>query len=243
MTQPVKFDGAANWSTLGTLARGASSLFRVPAAVLCTSSMGFGALARDSGLDLGLTLFINATVFALPGQVVLVDEIAGGAALLGAAFALALTAVRLLPMTVSLMPLIRSGDRLPPFGFLAVHFVAISVWVDAVVRLPALPREKRYAYFIGMGLGMLLATLIGTAIGYGLASSVSPVISAALLFMSPVFFWLSQVGTARLAADWLAIGIGGVVGPLLFLFAPGWDLLLAGLIGGTIAFLVGRRQR
>ena len=77
MTQPVKFDGAANWSTLGTLARGASSLFRVPAAVLCASSMGFGALARDSGLDLGLTLFINATVFALPGQVVLVDEIAG----------------------------------------------------------------------------------------------------------------------------------------------------------------------
>ncbi len=204
--------------------------------------MGFGALARDSGLDLGLTLFINATVFALPGQVVLVDEIAGGAALFGAAFALALTAVRLLPMTVSLMPLIRNGDRLPPFGFLAVHFVAISVWVDAAVRLPALPREKRYAYFLGMGFGMLVATLTGTAIGYGLAGSVSPIVSAALLFMSPVFFWLSQVGTARLSADWLAIGIGCVLGPLLFLFAPGWDLLLAGLVGGTVAFMVGRRQ-
>ncbi len=55
-------------------------MFRVPAAVLCASSMGYGALARDSGLDLGMTLFINTTLFALPAQVVLVDQIGRGAA-------------------------------------------------------------------------------------------------------------------------------------------------------------------
>ncbi len=217
-------------------------MFRVPAAVLCASSMGYGALARDSGLDLGLTLFINATFFALPAQVVLVDQIARGAALSGAAFAVALTAIRLLPMTVSLMPLIRNGDRLPKFGFLAVHFIAISVWVDGAVRLPKLPPEKRFAYFLGMGLGMMAATLTGSSIGYLLASSVPTIVSAALLFMSPTFFWLSQVGTARLPADWLAIAIGCVIGPVLFQIVPGLDLLLAGLIGGTIAFFVGKQR-
>ena len=217
-------------------------MFRVPAAVLCASSMGYGALARDSGLDLGLTLFINATFFALPAQVVLVDQIARGAALSGAAFAVALTAIRLLPMAVSLMPLIRNGDRLPKFGFLAVHFIAISVWVDGAVRLPKLPPEKRFAYFLGMGLGMMAATLTGSSIGYLLASSVPTIVSAALLFMSPTFFWLSQVGTARLPADWLAIAIGCVIGPVLFQIVPGLDLLLAGLSGGTIAFFVGKQR-
>lgn len=218
-------------------------MFRVPAAVLCASSMGYGALARDSGLDLGLALFINASLFALPAQVVLVDQIARGAALGGAAFAVALTAIRLLPMTVSLMPLLRNGDRLPRFGFLAVHFVAISVWVDGALRLPLLPPAKRFNYFLGMGLGMMLATLTGSTVGYLLASSVSPVISAALLFMSPAFFWLSQVGTARLCADWVAIALGCTIGPILFQLTPGVDLLLAGVVGGNVAFMVGKWNR
>jgi len=241
-TQSLDFSEAVNWSTLGTLGRGALMMFRVPAAVLCASSMGYGALARDSGLDLGLTLFINATFFALPAQVVLVDQIARGAALSGAAFAVALTAIRLLPMTVSLMPLIRNGDRLPRFGFFAVHFIAISVWVDGVLRLPLLPPQKRFTYFLGMGLGMMVATLTGSTTGYLLASSVPPVVSAALLFMSPAFFWLSQVGTAKVTADWIAIGIGCMIGPMLFQLVPGLDLLLAGLIGGTIAFIVGKQR-
>ncbi|MFY0610540.1 MAG: AzlC family ABC transporter permease [Hyphomicrobiaceae bacterium] len=248
MTEPIAkaqafgFDGAATWSPLGTLARGMTILFRVPAAVLCASSMGYGALAHDSGLDLGLTLFINATLFALPAQVVLVDQMARGATLAAAAFAVALTAIRLLPMTVSLMPFIRDGDRRPRFGYLAAHFIAISVWVDCMLRLPALPPPKRFAYFLGMGLGMMVATLTGSTIGYLLASSVPPVVSAALLFMSPAFFWLSQVGTAKIVPDWVAIAIGCIIGPILFQLVPGLDLLLAGVIGGTIAFMIGKQR-
>ena len=241
--QAFGFEGAEGWSRLGTVARGAGMMFRVPAAVLCASSMGYGALARDTGLDIGFTLMINAVFFALPAQIVLVDQLARGAALGAAAFAVALTAIRLLPMTVSLMPLLRSGGRLPPFGFLATHFVAISVWVDGIVRLPLLPADKRFAYFLGMGLGMLVATMSGSATGYYLSSSVPPVLSAALLFLSPMFFWLSQVGTARLKADWIAIVIGCTLGPALYQIMPGFDLLAAGLIGGTIAFVVGRGGR
>lgn len=231
-------EDAAGWSSARTLAHGATIAVRVPGFVLSVSSMGYGALARDTGLDLGLTMFINATFFALPAQVVLVDQIARGAALSGAAFAVALTAIRLLPMTVSLIPLIRKGDRLPWYGVLAAHFVAISVWVEGYVRLPLLPVEKRLTYFVGMGLGMLAATLTGTTCGYFLASSVPPTIAAALLFMSPSFFLLSQVGTARAPADWVAVGLGCILGPVLYQLVPGLDLLLAGLIGGTIAFAI-----
>lgn len=239
----LQLESAETWSTAQTLLRGATIAFRVPGLVLSVSSMGYGALARDTGLDLGLTLFINATFFALPAQVVLVDQIARGAALSGAAFAVALTAIRLLPMTVSLMPLIRTGDRLPWTGVLAAHFVAISVWVDGFTRLPRLPKRSRFRYYLGMGLGMLAATLTGTTVGYFLASSVPPVIAATLLFMSPSFFLLSQIGSARLPADWVAVALGCVLGPVLYKLVPGLDLLLAGLIGGTIAYVINRRSR
>ena len=67
--------------------------------VVFATFVGFGALARDVGLDLLQVVFVSATVFALPGQVVLVDQIGQGAALAATAFAVTLTAVRLLPLT------------------------------------------------------------------------------------------------------------------------------------------------
>lgn len=205
--------------------------------------MGYGALARDAGLDLALTLYINALFFALPAQVVLVDQIARGAALAGAAFAVALTAIRLLPMTVSLMPLLRDDEKPNRFTFLATHFVAISVWVDGVIRLPMLPPSKRLIYFIGMGLGMMSATLTGSAIGYTVSSSVPSILAAALLFMSPSFFLLSQIGSARTGVDLAAVALGAALGPMFYIIAPGLDLLLAGAFGGTIAFVLSKRSK
>ena len=51
---------------------------------------------------------------------------------------------------------------------------------------------------------------------------------------------LSLITTARAKGDTLAILLGVAIGPLVYLVAPGLDLLVAGLIGGTIAYLSGR---
>ena len=48
--------------------------------------------------------------------------------------------------------------------------------------------------------------------------------------------------TGRALPDRLAIGLGCLIGPALFYLVPGLDLLLTGLVGGTIAWWVGRRQ-
>jgi hypothetical protein len=39
--------------------------------------------------------------------------------------------------------------------------------------------------------------------------------------------------------DVFAIGIGCALAPVLYLLAPGFDLLATGLTGGTLAFLLG----
>ncbi|MEL7544975.1 MAG: AzlC family ABC transporter permease, partial [Pseudomonadota bacterium] len=83
-----------------------------PGIILFCAMIGFGAFARDAGFSLAQSLFITATIFQLPGQVALVDQTGRGAAALAVAFAVLLTAIRLLPMTVVLMPYLR-GAPLP----------------------------------------------------------------------------------------------------------------------------------
>src|SRR5262245_57959831 len=81
--------------------RGARETPIIPALVLCSTFVGFGALTSETGFSLLHTLFMCVFIFALPGQVVLVDEMARGASIVTAAIAVTATSVRLLPMTVS----------------------------------------------------------------------------------------------------------------------------------------------
>ncbi|MEO0619022.1 MAG: AzlC family ABC transporter permease [Pseudomonadota bacterium] len=214
-----------------------------PGIILFCAMIGFGAFARDAGFSLMQSLFITASIFQLPGQVALVDQTGRGAAGLAIAFAVLLTAIRLLPMTVVLMPYLR-GAPLPRLAeYAAAHFVAITAWVEALRRLPALPQHVRLPFFLGFALLLCSATLVATAAGYLLAGALPPRLAAVLLFLTPIYFILSLIAAAASRADRLAIPIGAALGPLLFLAVPGLDLLATGVIGGTFAFALGELMR
>lgn len=221
---------------------GTSIIVEVPALILAATGAGFGALAKDAGFSLGQATFMSAVIYATPAQVVLVDQMARGASLVVAAFAVMLTAIRLLPMSVSMMPYLRGPDT-PRWQYVvASHFVAITGWSEAVRRLPGRPPEERMAMFFGLGGALALALVAGTIAGYLLAGAVPPILTSALLFMTPVYFLLSQIVNVRERIDGLAIAAGLILGPLFFIAAPGIDLLLSGLIGGTAAFIIARRS-
>ena len=62
-----------------------------------------------------------------------------------------------------------------------------------------------------------------------------------MLVISPVFFTVSLVARARTLSDWAAMALGGALAPLFnVLLGKDLDLLAAGLIGGTAAYLVGK---
>jgi predicted branched-subunit amino acid permease len=84
--------------------------------------------------------------------------------------------------------------------------------------------------------------LSGTAIGYALAGSVPVAVAATLLFLTPIYFVLSLLTTSRSRMDLIAIGMGCVLAPALYLAVPGFDLLATGLIGGTLAFVLRERR-
>jgi predicted branched-subunit amino acid permease len=233
---------AASASQAQAFWRGTLIITTIPCVLLFGTAIGFGALARDVGLSLGNAAFISMTMIALPNQVVLVDEIGRGAALAAVALAVTLTGIRLLPMTVTLLPLYRGARRRPLLEFLATWPIAITTWIEGTRRLPTLPVDLRLAYHFGMGLGMMSTTVSGTVVGFLLAGRLPTVLAAALLFMTPIYFSLSLVMTSKTRADRVALGLGAVMGPAMFVFVPGFDLMLTGLGAGTAAYLMGRTR-
>lgn len=223
--------------------RGFAGAPSTPVLVVMITFVGFGALARDVGLDIYQAAFVTAVVFALPGQVVLADEIAHGASLLAAAFAVTLTAVRLFPLVFSLMPVVRDGKSPRWAEFVLSHFTAITLWIEAMRRLPPLPRQLRMPYYAGFCVVLAIGVMSATISGYLLAAQVPPPIAAGFVFLTPIYFFLSLIATSAAISDKLALAIGTVLGPVLFLLAPGFDLLLTGLLGGSAAYLVTRWRK
>lgn len=213
------------------------------ALILSLAFLGFGAFARDLGFALWQVVLMSLTAWALPSLVVFAAAIGHGATYVAAAIAVTLSAVRLLPMTVALMPMM-ARERLPQLWFyVASHFVAVTGYVEALLRLPKVPPEVRLSYFLGLGTGLMLLATSGGAIGYLAAATLPPLAAAGLLILSPLYFLLATMSAAALPADRFALGSGLVLGPIAHLVDPGLDLLWAGLIGGSFGYAVQRFVR
>ena len=218
--------------------KGVRSTVSVPALILVSAFVGFAGLAREAGITLAQAVFMTGVVWALPAKVVLVGAIMGGASLPAAAFAAALSSVRLTPMVVALVPEMRTPRTRGWVLYLLSHFVAVTAGVRALERIRAVPRERRTAWYCGLGSTLVLVNMVVVAIVYAVAASLSPVLSAALLMLTPMYFLTSLWGSARESASHFAMVFGLVLGPLFHVWLPGFELLAAGFIGGALAFLL-----
>src|SRR3954465_13929088 len=84
-----------------------SSVF---AYVLFGNYLGIGAISHDFGFDIAWTLVATVLVWAGPAQVILVSTLGTGASLFEVALAVGLSGVRLLPMVVSMLPMLKRPD-------------------------------------------------------------------------------------------------------------------------------------
>lgn len=228
------------------IGQGAGAAFSVPGLILVSAFVGFAGLARDAGLTLLQTVFMTAVVWALPAKVVLVGTILSGGSLLTAAFAVTLSSVRLMPMVVAIMPEMRTARTRQWVLYLLSHFVAVTSWVIALERFPEVPRPARTAFYGGLGATLLTFNMIVVAAVFLLATQLPAPVSALLIFLTPMYFVTSLWGSARDMAGRLAMVFGLILGPVFHFWVPGFDLMLAGFIGGGSAYavhLLVRRSR
>jgi predicted branched-subunit amino acid permease len=208
--------------------------------VLIGTYTGIAALAHDFGFSLWWVAASTFLLWVAPGQVILISALGAGATAIETAVAVAVSSGRLLPMVVSLLPLLRQKDTPVRRLLLPTHLTAVSMWIEAQRLLPALPRERRIPFANGLGTGFMTAAHVGTVVGYYLVASLPPLLTAALLFLTPMSFLISTTRNCRLLADWLALGAGVILGPLLAWYQVGLDLLWTGIVGGSAAYVVHR---
>lgn len=215
-----------------------------PAWVVGISFLGVGSLARDAGFPLAATTLSTVLVWAAPAQVILFAGLAAGMALPSIALAVSLSSVRLLPMVMSVLPQLRRPGQNLGTQLLAAHCIAVTVWLESHRALPALPAGERLPFLFGLAGTMMAVSTALTVLGYHLVGVLPAPLAAGLLFVTPIFFASALAAGARRPADWVAIALGFGLTPLATLaVGKESDLLVAGLISGTAAYLVERGRR
>jgi predicted branched-subunit amino acid permease len=208
----------------------------VLALVLFATYLGIGALAHDSRFSLGWVLASTALVWAGPAQIILISTLGSGATAVQAAIAVTVSAVRLFPMVVSVLPLLRAPTVKRRHLILPAHFIAVTLWVECYRLLPQVPRERRVVFTVGLGCGLVLVCLTATTVGYKLAANLPPTLAAAILLLTPLAFLLSTARNAKHLVDMLALLLGLALYPLVAVLHTGVDILISGLSAGTIAY-------
>src|ERR1700761_4708544 len=165
--------------------------------VLFATYLGIGALAHDSRFSLGWVLASTALVWAGPAQIILISTLGSGATVAQAAIAVTVSAIRLFPMVVSVLPMLRTPATKRRHLVLAAHFIAVTMWVECFRLLPQVPRERRIVFTHGLGSGLVTLCLVATTVGYGLAANLPQLFAAAILLLTPLAFLLSTARNCR----------------------------------------------
>jgi predicted branched-subunit amino acid permease len=204
--------------------------------VLSATYLGIGALAHDTHFSLGWALASTVLVWAGPAQIILISTLGSGATVVQAAIAVTVSAIRLFPMVVSVLPMLRTPQTKRRHLVLATHFIAVTLWVECFRLLPKVPRARRIAFVHGLGIGLCSVCLVATTIGYGLAANLPQLFAAAILLLTPLAFLLSTARNCREFADILALVLGLALFPLASMLHTGVDILISGVSAGTIAY-------
>ena len=105
-----------------------------------------------------------------------------------------------------------------------------------------IPKEYRIDYWIGIGSATVSVSVIGTFIGFSFSEYLNKDMMIGLAILNPVYFLCMMVGASKTIPVTLSVLLGTILGPIIYLFSPEWSILLAGVIGGTIAYLVGEHS-
>ena len=216
-------------------ARGMRDAIGAPVLVLFASMMGFGSLARESGLDLWMTLATTIGIWGLPGQMVMAEMTAAGAPLFAIAAGVAAANARFLPMTLAITPFLSEWRVSWPKRLLFAQFVTLTPWAMALKLFPGMAHEDRVPYYAGFSAVCLVGASIGTVLGFELAGQLPRPLTLSLVFLSPAFFAM-VFADVRHRSGILALVSGAVLGPLMYAVSPDWGIPVTGLLAGSFSF-------
>jgi len=226
-------------SRKGAFWNGVKDASGAPAMVLFAGMVGFGAMGKTSGFELSFTTLSSLLMFALPGQVVLMEMMVAGSSLLAIALAVTLTSTRFITMTITLFPQLDRRDQNKGL-YASVHLLAMTAWAVSMREFQRIEPQHRLSYFAGLGLLCWMISVPGTILGYLLAGAVPVFITLGLIFINPLFFLLT-FAEVKPWINRIAIALGCVMGPFFYLLDRDTSLLTTGIVAGTLAYWIDRQ--
>ena len=220
---------------------GARQALTGPAYFVAIALIGVGGLAKAAGFPPAAAFLSTLLIWAGPAQVLFFGAIAAKTALPAVAVSITLSSIRLMPMVISILPMLRAPGVKRRSLFFAAHFIAVTVWAESLRRLPDMEREKRLPFFFGFAIACITTTAIFTQAGYYLTEALPTPLAAGGLLLAPVHFLSPLARAARMPVDWFSMAFGLALAPVTQAWVGGgFDLLALGLIGGTGAYVCGR---
>lgn len=226
-------------TVFSALRMGIQDALVLPAWLVGVSMIGYGPLARDSGLGFWVTVTSSATIWGLPGQVAMAEMFALGAPLLAIILASSMANARFMPMTASMIPLFKGHKPSQRWSLLYAHMVSVNTWVGLHRRAPELPVARRAPFYLAFSFTCMIWGMAGTGIGYQLSATLPAFLAMALIFLNPVYFAF-VFAAAKERMYIIALLFGAALGPVCHVVTPNWGVLIAGFAGGTLGFFVDR---
>jgi len=213
-----------------------------PAIAQTCCLIAIGALFKNLGFNNQESIFSTVLTNALLGSLVMAESMLIGASLLNIFLAVWFVNARLYPMAVSLFPLMMHKSQPKWKYYFSCHFIAVSAWLIMKSNYKKIPKEHRIDYWIGIGSATVSVSVIGTFLGFSFSEYLNKDMMMGLAILNPVYFLCMMVGASKTIPVSLSVFLGTILGPLIYLFSPEWSILLAGVIGGTIAYLIGEHS-
>ena len=209
---------------------------------LAACFVALGALLKDAGFNIQQSAASSFFTYALPGQLVMAESLLVGASVINIFIAVWLVNFRLYPMTVSLFPLLVHKSQPKWKYYLSSHFLAVSSWLIAKESYKKINKKHRIDFWIGIGIGTWSTAILMTIVGYLSAEYLNKDMLIGLAIVNPVYFFCMMIGAMKNLSISIAVILGTILGPLIYLYSTEWSLLFAGLIAGTIAFIFGKKH-
>lgn len=211
----------------------------LPAFILFFTMMGFGSLARGAGFGAEMAALASLLIWGLPGQLAMVELTRTGQGMVAIVFACSLANARFLPMVVSFMPTLARKQAGLPRMLLDAQLLSINSWAMCMREFPRVETAYRHRYYVTFASSILLAAVAGTLLGYHGAVLLPSAMVLGLIFVSPLFFAL-VLSAVPGRAERISMLLGCATIPVAHLFWPAIDLLITGVIGGSLGFAISK---
>ena len=210
-----------------------------PAIALGCCFIAIGALLKNLGFNFQETVFSTMLTYALPGSLVMAESLLIGASLLNIFLAVWFVNARLYPMAVSLFPLMMHKNQPKWKYYFSCHFIAVSAWLIMKSNYEKIEKEHRIDFWIGIGSATWSVAVLGTICGFYFSEYLNKEMMMGLAVVNPIYFLCMMVGAFKTLEITLSVLLGLSLGPIFYFLSPEWSVLLGGLVGGSVAYLIG----